>query len=42
MQDLHSTDPIQEHVVDHADHMGPIRQHELDRTRSGVDLPRNI
>ena len=27
------------HALDHAEHTGPIRQHELDGTRSGIDLP---
>ena len=40
MQDLHSTDSTQEKcaTVDHAGYTGPTRQHELDRTRSGIDL----
>ena len=26
-------------VLDRADYTGPIRQHELDHARSGIDLP---
>ena len=40
--DLSSTaDPTQQicATVDHAGYTGPIRQHGLDHTRSGIDLP---
>ena len=26
-------------MIDHADNAGPTRQHELDHTRWGIDLP---
>ena len=42
MQDLCSTDPTHKtHVVfiDHADYTGPIRQRELDHTKTAIDLP---
>ena len=40
VQNLHGTDPTQETcaIADHADYTGPTRQHELDHTRSGIDL----
>ena len=40
MQDLHRTDPTPETcAIDRADDTGPARQHDLDRIRSGTDLP---
>ena len=40
MQDLYSTYPAQETcaTVDDADYTGPTRQHELDHTRSRIDI----
>lgn len=35
---MRSTDPTQEIVLDHADYSGPIRQHELGHTRSGINI----
>lgn len=36
---MRSTDPTQEIVLDHADYSGPIRQHELERASTGINLP---